>query len=120
MNSPKKVSRKVSVPVLATFSKGHFRLMKKMGLRIASDEIGGDTPEAIAHAIETKLSPEERDREGTAYLWLMTRPVDDVSPGGSARQAIDDGTWPDAVERWELTLSAPEIDALGEALKAAE
>jgi hypothetical protein len=87
--------------VLQKMSRGHLRLMRKMGLALA--EFDGETPEQIAAKIAS-LPKDQQEREGTAFLWLMTRDRGDVLPGGCVNAAVESGEWEKLVERWEFDL----------------
>jgi len=75
--------------------------MRKMGLALA--EFDGETPEEIAAKIAS-LPKDQQEREGTAFLWLMTRDRGDVLPGGCVNAAVESGEWEKLVERWEFDL----------------
>lgn len=103
---------------LNTLTKGHYKLLQRMGLAIASEPQPGETDAQWAERLASSLTAAQRSDEGSAFLWLVTRPVAELEPGGKARQAIDDGTWRDLVEAFEFSLDADTIEAFDAALAA--
>lgn len=80
---------------LRPFSLGTLNLCRQLGLTLFTD----------AQA-EEKISDEERQRQIAAFAWLQSAPLKEVL------HAVRAGTWQNAVNEFEFSLSVDTIPAL--------
>lgn len=87
---------------LHTITKGHRRLLDKMGFPYWL------RPETAEQWLG--LGEEERVAALLVAIWVLSVPVEDVVPGGKIASAVQAGAWRRYFEEWEFSLT-DEVEA---------
>lgn len=101
----------VVIPV-NQLTRGHRKRLAKMGFPQFLQT------KAAAEAWDA-LSDEERDEVILLAVWVASRPLDEIQPGGRVYCAIETSTWRRLFDEWEFTLTPAVLKAIPEAFRAA-